>query len=157
MAQGSQIRIMLVGEMEERESSAPLQIFRQGDAPLGASIRIASEAPATIVFDAPAWSESIAGVDLFDCLLQLRAILESRGYLICCQGARRNVGPSGLTRQMSNGRLAYALSSGRVVSDEDLVDIFAPAPCDQVTTVADQKQYVMELLRTQWGKRAPLD
>src|SRR5262245_40134728 len=67
-----------------------------------------------------------SGPDLFYCLLSLRQYLESRGLLLCCQGARRNVSPSGMTRQMSSGRLAYLLKPGVELSDDDLIDVFMP-------------------------------
>jgi hypothetical protein len=92
-------------------------------------------------------SRRYSGVDLFECLTALRADLELQSLLLCCQGARRDVSPSGLTRQMSNGRLAYLLSVGRPVSDEDLVDIFAPADCADVASVADQKAEIGRMLR----------
>jgi hypothetical protein len=87
------------------------------------------------------------GVDLFECLISVRADLESQSLLLCCQGARKNVSPSGMTRQMSNGRLAYLLPVGRPVSDEDLVDVFAPADCSEVVSVADQKAEIARIFR----------
>lgn len=88
-----------------------------------------------------------SGVDLFECLIAVRADLESQSLLLCCQGARKNVSPSGMTRQMSNGRLAYLLSVGRPVSDEDLVDVFAPADCLDVVSIADQKAEIGRIFR----------
>src|SRR5438552_3307099 len=68
-----------------------------------------------------------AGGDLLGCLTVVRGRLEEEGLLICCQGARPLVAPSGMTRQMSNGRLAYPLRRSPPLTDADLVDIFAPA------------------------------
>lgn len=48
---------------------------------------------------------------------------------------------------MSNGRLAYLLSVGRPVSDEDLVDVFAPADCLDVVSIADQKAEIGRIFR----------
>lgn len=39
---------------------------------------------------------------------------------------------------MTEGRLAYSLQAGKTPSDDDLVDIFAPADCAEVTTLEDQ-------------------
>ncbi|WP_085927669.1 hypothetical protein [Streptomyces platensis] len=86
-------------------------------------------------------------VDLLECLKSARRDLEGMGLLLCCQGARLNVFPSGMTRQMSEGRLAYSLQAGRVPSDDDLVDIFAPADCSEVATLEDQLAAVRELFR----------
>lgn len=88
-----------------------------------------------------------SGVDLFECLLSVRAELESLGLLLCCQGARKNVSPSGMTRQMSNGRLAYLLPTKGPVSAEDLVDVFAPAACADVASIADQKAEISRIFR----------
>ena len=84
------------------------------------------------------------GVDLFDCLIDVRKLLESNGRLLCCQGASSCVTPSGMTRQMTNGRLAYRLrNDGAALSDDDLVDIFAPAECSEVVDVAEQRRSVI--------------
>lgn len=77
-------------------------------------------------------------VDLLECLKAIRRDLEGMDLLLCCQGARPNVFPSGMTRQMTDGRLAYALQAGKMPSDDDLVDIFAPADCSDVVTLEAQ-------------------
>lgn len=86
-------------------------------------------------------------VDLLECLKSARRDLEAMGLLLCCQGARLNVFPSGMTRQMTEGRLAYSLESGKELSDDDLVDIFAPADCSEVATLEDQLAAMRELFR----------
>jgi hypothetical protein len=42
------------------------------------------------------------GDDLFECLINARLELESRGLLLCCQGCRPDVFPSGMHRQMND-------------------------------------------------------
>lgn len=123
---------------------------RNGVPDVGVSVDVQSEHPAVIVVRlGDEKSRQYPGADLFDCLLSLREDLESRGLLLCCQGARRNVSPSGMTRQMSNGRLAYVLLPGRQASDDDLVEVFAPAACDDVVAVVEQKEEVKKIfLRT---------
>ncbi|WP_158791014.1 hypothetical protein [Streptomyces sp. NRRL WC-3549] len=86
-------------------------------------------------------------VDLLECLKSARRDLEVMGLLLCCQGARPNVFPSGMTRQMAEGRLAYSLEAGKELSDNDLVDIFAPADCSEVATLEDQVAAMRELFR----------
>ncbi|MGI5426000.1 hypothetical protein [Streptomyces sp. CA-179760] len=86
-------------------------------------------------------------VDLLECLKSARRDLEDMGLLLCCQGARLNVFPSGMTRQMTEGRLAYSLKAGKIPSDDDLVDIFAPADCSEVATLEDQRAAIRELFR----------
>lgn len=56
--------------------------------------------------------------------------------------------PSGMGRQMSNGRLAYPLRRDPPLTDSDLVDIFAPAHCSEVGTVEDQRSAVIEFFRS---------
>lgn len=88
------------------------------------------------------------GSDLFECLKDLRRILEEEGFLICCQGSRPTVFPSGMGRQMSNGRLAYPLRRTPPLTDADLVDIFAPAQFAEVGTVESQRQAVLDFFRS---------
>jgi hypothetical protein len=106
-----------------------------------------SEVPAVILVTALGWSGLISGFDIYDCMLILRERLESDGYLLCIQGARPYVNPSGMLRQVANGWLAYALRPGELASDDDLVDIFAGADCGQVVSVAEQKQTVASCWR----------
>ena len=86
-------------------------------------------------------------VDLLECLKSARRDLEDMGLLLCCQGAGLNVFPSGMTRQMTEGRLAYSLQAGRAPSDDDLVDIFAPADCSEVGTLEGQLAAMREMFR----------
>jgi hypothetical protein len=86
--------------------------------------------------------EDVTASDLFECLIKVRLLLESHGLLLCCQEARPNVFPSGLNRQMSNGRLAYPLRRMPPLTDDDLVDIFKPAEPSEVGTVEQQMDFV---------------
>jgi hypothetical protein len=78
--------------------------------------------------------------DYFDCLVTVRRVLEQEGGLILCQGARRDVWPSGMARSMGAGLKAYALVNGRTPSTQHLVAIFDPAEPLTVGTVAEQEQ-----------------
>jgi hypothetical protein len=89
---------------------------------------------------------------LFACLLQAQVHLERTGWLLCCQGARPDVWPSGLLAQMSNGREAYHLIAGRKATLEHIVDIFDPADARQVSTIAAQKEYIEALFRPIFGR-----
>ena len=77
--------------------------------------------------------------DYFESLLLVRRELEHDGLLVCCQGARRDVWPSGMARDMGAGLKAYVLSIGRQPSQKDLVDIFDPAEQSLIGTVAEQE------------------
>lgn len=79
-----------------------------------------------------------AGSDLFECLVALRRELEHDGLLLCCQGARLDVYPSGMARQSSGGRLAYQIPGNRKPTRDDVVDIFDPADPSTVGSVDAQ-------------------
>jgi hypothetical protein len=79
-----------------------------------------------------------SGALLIVALSALRRELESASYLICVQGARFDVYPSGLTSQMNGGRFAYVHFRNRRSFRSDLVDILAPALPEEVTTVKAQ-------------------
>ncbi len=88
---------------------------------------------------------SSEGLDLFESLTSLRLQLESGGLLLCVNGARADVYPSGMSRQMAGGRMAYQLARGRRPGREDLVDIFDAACCDWVVGVDEQLASVRKL------------
>ncbi|MFX4294924.1 hypothetical protein [Streptomyces bohaiensis] len=81
--------------------------------------------------------KSFAGSNLFKCLLSARIDLEKEGLLLCCQGARADVFPSGMQQQVDNGRFAAVLS--RSAKEREIVDIFAAAKPSQVTSVEGQR------------------
>lgn len=104
-----------------------------------------------IIASQPPWSLGLTvgdreyraqGRDLFDCLAALRRELELENRRICCAGALQDVFPSGMTRQMAGGRKAYRHSPGRPSLSGDLVDIFEPADCQEVVTVAEQEAWM---------------
>jgi hypothetical protein len=72
----------------------------------------------------------------------IRRHLEAKGRLLCCQGARADVWPSGLLRQFTDGRCAYVLERDRGGRPLEEVDIFSPAPAQLVVTVAAQERAV---------------
>ncbi|SFR12139.1 hypothetical protein SAMN04488564_103743 [Lentzea waywayandensis] len=85
---------------------------------------------------------SIEGVgdDVLDCFLDVRSQLEEHGILLCCMGARPDVWPSGMLRQFSDGRKAYLQREGVRTTEDDVVDIFAPADAADVVTVREQRE-----------------
>jgi hypothetical protein len=79
--------------------------------------------------------------DLFEALRQVRLAFESRGVLLCCAGARRDVWPSGMQRDMGEGRVAYVLTLPRTAERPPRVGIFDPAPRETIATVAEQEAF----------------
>ncbi len=84
--------------------------------------------------------------DVFECLRRLRTNLDREGTRLCCNGARLNVWPSGMARDMGGGWKAYVLQIGRRASVKDLVDIFDPAPIEDVATVEEQRRFAEKWL-----------
>ncbi|WP_309736981.1 hypothetical protein [Chamaesiphon sp. OTE_75_metabat_556] len=88
--------------------------------------------------------------DVFRCLTQLRLELAKDGYKILCAGARIDVYPSGMSRDMGGGVVANVLSSKAEKTDLDptvegenaeLVHIFDYAEPDLIVSVEEQFNY----------------
>jgi hypothetical protein len=95
------------------------------------------------------------GSDLFDALLAARRGLETHGYLLGCNGARRDVYPSAMLQQTSQGRRAYVLSSPPGGRRLPAVDVFAPAPdLSLVVTVDEQRAWFQRWMEGR-GDEAP--
>jgi hypothetical protein len=93
-------------------------------------------------------NQEFSGRDLFDALNELRKILENKGFQLLCAGARRDVFPSGMSRDMSGGRKAYINRLGHPARQTDLVDIFeyADAELGSVSQQAEfHKQWINSL------------
>lgn len=86
----------------------------------------------------------VRDTDVFACLVQLREMLEPAGVRLLCAGARRDVYPSGMSREMSGGVRAYRHVVGRHARHGDLVGIFDPAEPDDAATVAEQRRFHAE-------------
>ncbi|MET9403708.1 hypothetical protein [Kitasatospora sp. NPDC002965] len=91
------------------------------------------------------------GADYRDCLTRARRLLEREGRLLCCQGARPNVHPSGQLLQFCNGREAYALHPEGRIGPPETVDVFAPAPPGDVVSLDDQRAAIIGA----WNARHP--
>ena len=92
---------------------------------------------------------SFTATDVFECLTQLRLELAKHGCKPLCNGARLNVYPSGMCRDMGNGLCAYVFNSNKQVDSEDLVDIFDYAEPDSIASVAEQFNYYGSLFSRQ--------
>jgi hypothetical protein len=79
--------------------------------------------------------------DLFEAMIKLRLWLEAQGYKLLCNGARLDVYPSRMARQMGAGFRAYKMTMGRPAEMNDRVKILDPAPADTIATVAEQKLF----------------
>lgn len=101
--------------------------------------------------DAPWWLSLVdpdggridaTGVDLYDCLKQIRRQTEPTGILLCCNGARRNARPSGFYSSTLGAIVVYKERRWRAGMPWELVDIFGYAPPRKIATVAEQEAYL---------------
>ena len=83
--------------------------------------------------------------DLFECMVVLRQHLSKQRWLLLCNGARTDVYPSGMSREMSGGMMAYRHQLGIKPTRDDLVSILDYAPPESIGTPEEQRQY-----RTSW-------
>jgi hypothetical protein len=83
---------------------------------------------------------SFRETDLYKAMQALRKHLEAKGGQLLCAGARPDVVPSGMSRDMGGGRRAYVIQLGKQATE--LVDIFAYADPAAVGTVQQQREFV---------------
>ena len=86
--------------------------------------------------------------DFFECLKKLRRLLEKYGYLICCYGARPDVYPSRMSRQMSKGRIAYLMKIGEPATRNHLVNIFQSVSADKIDTIESQEAFYEKWIKS---------
>lgn len=89
-----------------------------------------------LILDAQSYKAE--GSDLFEALIRIRELLLPMQYSLLVAGARVNARPSGMSRQMSQGRRVYLLEIGKPSDPLTLCDLFSPATIDQIATPADQ-------------------
>src|SRR5262249_26687490 len=91
-------------------------------------------------FDAP---------DFYECLRAFRREIEPDGFRVLCQGARPNVWPSGMARQMGGAWKSYVHTLGQPGSIKDLVGTFDPVEdVASVGTVEEQDEFI----RRHWAE-----
>jgi len=93
---------------------------------------------ATLSLEAPDLQLALgaSGRDFFDALQQLRLQLEPLGWYPLCNGVRIDCYPSGMARDMGEGRAVYVLS--QTLDKLPLVPTFEPADREKVGTVVEQ-------------------
>ena len=102
-------------------------------------------------FAEPPWGLALSGLslpvlefsgsDLFEAQIALRLQLENIDARLLCAGARTDVFPSGMSRDMGGGRKAYITRIGAPSSRADLVDIFDFAEPKTIGSVEEQKAF----------------
>lgn len=86
----------------------------------------------------------IEGDDLFECLINLRIQFKQLKFL--CNGSRKDVYPSRMSRQMSGGLMAYTLKIGQPTLIEDLVNIFDFAEAEKIVSPEEQEEFYKKWL-----------
>ena len=87
--------------------------------------------------------------DFFECLIQLRKELDKYNYYPLCNGARVDVYPSGMCRDMGNGLGAYIQIPNKKVNIEDLVDIFNFAEPNLIASVDEQYKFFKSFISSE--------
>lgn len=99
-----------------------------------------------VTLDGPFGTVTGSGPDAFEALLRAREQVESHGWRLGLTGARADVWPSGMARDMGDGLVAYVLAADRAPTRADLVDVFSPADPREVTDVVGQRASTAALL-----------
>ncbi len=84
--------------------------------------------------------------DCFSAFCEVRKELEKENIIPFCYGTSLNVYPSGMCRDMGNGKVAYKNEMGKQATREDLVPIFEEGADVIPSTVENQKEYFDEWL-----------
>lgn len=82
-----------------------------------------------------------SGRDFFSAFAKLREWLEESHIKLLCNGARVDVYPSGMSRDMGGGRKAYVLCVGQPARRIDQVDVLEYAPVEKIGSIKEQKQF----------------
>ena len=106
------------------------------------SLEISKSQPLIINYIGPILKKrKIENDDLFNALIMLRRELEAEGGNLLCNGARFDVYPSGMSREMGGGRKAYVLHQGSPALRDDLVDILDYSSPEFVGTIKQQEEF----------------
>jgi ADP-ribosyl-[dinitrogen reductase] hydrolase len=111
--------------------------------------------PYAVAFKSSAFGAvSTHGDDMIECLRQVRERIESAGWRLLCNGARRDAHASGMQRDMFGGAVLYLLQLGAEASSHDVVPTFEPAPESLVVNLAEQEAYHAAWLASLYRKGA---
>ena len=85
--------------------------------------------------------------DAFEALCSLRGRLEPEGYVFGLEGARPNVWPSGMARDMGGGLRAYVNDSERIRKREalEMINVFDPTDIVNVVDLSGQRDNLKRL------------
>lgn len=92
-----------------------------------------------VVFNDQAEYEAVSG-DVFSCFCEIRNHYSDVVFM--CKGAKRNVYPSSMCRDMSGGLIAYEFHEGKHAKSEDIVPIFN-FDDEDIVSPEEQKQHFL--------------
>lgn len=105
-------------------------------------VKASESAPWAIYFSSNNFEEhNYKAVDLFGALKALRADLEKKSCKLLCNGSRKNIVVSGMSRQMSGGRMAYLIDGDSFSQGDELVDILEYAPPEEISSISEQESF----------------
>ncbi len=84
----------------------------------------------------------------FDALSRVRQVIEPDGYRLLCLGASEGVFPSGMSRGMGTGGMAYRLEKGKPATSNDLISIFDTDASVVPVTIEQQQAYFNEWIES---------
>ncbi|QPJ63223.1 MAG: hypothetical protein G3M70_15605 [Candidatus Nitronauta litoralis] len=103
---------------------------------------ISDQPPWKNAFNSPSIGEVlIEEYDLFEAMVYLRNFLKEKNYIVLCNGARADVFPSAMSRDMSRGRKAYITIFGQQGNPENLIDIFDFTEPHLISTPEAQEEF----------------
>ena len=91
------------------------------------------------------------GADYFKAFQEIRGLMEADRLIPFCYGASLNVYPSGMSRDMAQGVVAYRTALGRSTTREELVRIFDEGADVIPSYVAQQREFHEKWLQSLAG------
>ncbi|WP_444907448.1 hypothetical protein ACJJIR_04265 [Microbulbifer sp. SSSA008] len=88
---------------------------------------------------------SVEAEDLFEAFKLARDEADNIGLRFVCNGSRKNVYPSPMSRDMSGGIVAYELTMGQQALRKDVVRIFDETD-EELSSTTDQEKYYKDWL-----------
>ncbi|QKX15515.1 hypothetical protein [Microbulbifer sp. YPW1] len=129
--------------METKRVSAR---YRGGLIP--AEFKFTLEPPFTLEVDVPdIFNCLVTAGDLFEAFKKVRVKARELNLEFECNGAKRNVFPSRMSRSMAGGKLAYELTMGKQARKTDMVDIFDFSG-GEISSPEDQEKFYSDWLQS---------
>jgi hypothetical protein len=126
-----------------------IKVRDRDGAAVDCTVEILSIRPARLVFSGFCLDDrEFLADDVFNALVSLRRELEEIGALLLCAGARPDVFPSGMSRDMGGGIKAYVNRIGMPAGKPDIVDIFDYAGPESVGSVDEQCVFHMKWIES---------